>query len=105
MLGWKVPPRSAVHANYALESFYNREVECRLAELDLITMASLISMVGASQKDYEIRVEALNKIRNSTRDTLNGTAFDPLILAERVRKVVSAQIIESDLLEKVSQLK
>jgi len=83
---------------------HSREVEAELAKQDYVVMATLMSAPSDSQQTFDARMKAAANLRKVTRQVLNGDAFNPIILADRIRQEKERQEFDAKMLARVAAL-
>jgi hypothetical protein len=82
----------------------HREREAELAKVDYVTYSLLAITPASDQKALEYQIEAVSKIRKATAEVLNGSAYNPIILAQRKEAEEKQRQSQKELLDKVSEL-
>ena len=89
-------------ANATLVKLLHREREEELAKVDYVTYSILATSPAADQKTLDAQIGAIAKIRKATAEVLNGSAYNPIILAQRKEAEEKRQTHQSDMLDKVA---
>lgn len=80
---------------------FARDVEIEIAKLDYVTMSLLAMANSESQQVFNSRLDVIGNLRKVVKEVLNGDAFNPIILADRIQQEQARQNFDSDFLAKV----